>query len=370
MTIDCLVIGAGAIGLAAARALARAGFETVILEAERRIGTGISARNSEVIHAGLYYPPGSAKARLCRRGRDLLYDYCATRHIPHRRLGKLIVAGEARQYGDLVALAERAAANGVADIEILSGAEAQAMEPALRAEAALFSPATGILDAQALMRSLLGEAEEAGAALAFAAPFLGARRVGDSWLAEIGGDDPTRLETRCIVNAAGLAAHDVARACGQLAEKLPPLHFAKGNYFLLSGQANPFRHLVYPLPEPGGLGIHLTLDLAGAARFGPDVEWIERLDFAIGPDRARLFYPAIRTYFPDLREGALVPGYSGIRPKLAPAGGNADFLIQGESDHGMPGLINLLGIESPGLTSALAIAEIVVAQLGGKARPD
>jgi len=358
--VDCVVIGAGIVGLAVARALAMRGRETLVLEAEGAIGTGTSSRNSEVIHAGIYYPPGSAKASLCVAGKRLLYPYCEARGIQHRRCGKLIVAVDQEQVNALEKIEATARANGVHDLRWLTAGEAKAMEPALSCVAALLSPSTGIIDSHGFMLALQGDLEDAGGTVALRAPVRRGRNGPQGILLEAGSDDLLELEARVVVNSAGLDAQQVARSIeGVPAESIPSATYAKGNYYVLQGKA-PFRHLIYPTPEPGGLGVHLTLDLAGQARFGPDVEWIEKLDYTVNPARAERFYRAIRSYWPGLPDGALLPGYAGIRPKLSgPGAAAADFLIQGSEAHGVSGLINLYGIESPGLTAALALAERV-----------
>jgi L-2-hydroxyglutarate oxidase LhgO len=362
-SVDCLVIGAGVVG-AVARALARLGREVIVVEAEEAIGTGTSSRNSEVIHAGIYYSTGLIKTRLCVEGKAMLYAFCRDSGVPHKRRGKLIVASSETEGVPLAALEVQARANGVTDLEWLSGREARALEPALKAERALLSPSTGIIDSHALMLALMDDAEAHGAMLAFETPVLSGRAERVGVVIETGGATPMRLKARRIVNAAGLCAQTVARAIDAMpADKIPSLHLAKGNYFSLSVRS-PFTRLVYPMPAPGGLGVHLTLDLAGQARFGPDVEWVETIDYDVDPRRAESFYAAIRTYWPDLPDGALQPGYAGIRPKIARPGGSAtDFLIQTERDHGVRGLVNLLGIESPGLTASLAIAEEIAERL-------
>ncbi len=363
-SIDCLVIGAGVVGLAVARALARSGREVVVVEAEDAIGTGTSSRNSEVIHAGIYYPTGLAKTRLCVEGRAMLYAFCRDYRVPHRRCGKLIVAATEAEVEKLAALAAQARANGVDDIVWLSGGEARALEPALRAERALLSPSTGIVDSHALMLALRGDAEAHGAMVALGTPVVSGRAEDDGIVVETGGAEPMRLHARLAINAAGLGAQAVARAIeGMPADRIPPLHLAKGNYFSLSVRS-PFSRLVYPMPAAGGLGVHLTLDLAGQARFGPDVEWIETIGYDVDPRRADCFYGAIRTYWPDLPDSALQPAYAGIRPKIErPGGSSTDFLIQTGSDHGIGGLVNLFGIESPGLTACLAIGEQIAGAL-------
>ena len=358
--VDSVVIGAGVAGLAVARSLALAGREVIVLETEGAIGTATSSRNSEVIHAGIYYSPDSLKAKLCVAGRLALYPFLAERGIPHRRCGKLIVATDQAQIPGLEKLHAQARANGVADLRMLTAREARALEPQLACVAALESPSTGIVDSHAFMLGLRGEAEDHGAAIAFRSPLLAGRIREGGIEVEVGGAEPMRLLAQTVVNCAGLFAQDVARSIGGFpAERIPPTHYCKGNYFSLSGRS-PFARLVYPAPEAAGLGVHLTLDLAGRARFGPDVEWIERVDYDVDPGRAQVFYNAIRSYWPDLKDGALQPAYSGIRPKLQARGQPAsDFLIQGPADHGVPGLVNLFGIESPGLTAALAIGDHV-----------
>jgi L-2-hydroxyglutarate oxidase LhgO len=358
--IECVVVGAGVIGLAIARQLAQSGREVIVLEAAEGIGTVTSSRNSEVIHAGIYYRSGSLMARMCVAGKQALYRYCREHDIPHRNCGKLIVAATPAETEKLQSIKAHAEANGVTDLQTLAREDAYALEPALRCEAALFSPSTGIIDSHAYMLALRGNAEEAGAAFAFHTPLLGARARRGRIELDAGGEAPMSLECRILINAAGLGAPAVARNIdGMPVEAIPPAYLAKGNYFSCSGRA-PFSHLIYPVPEPGGLGVHLTLDLAGQARFGPDVEWVNSIDYAVDPARAARFYPAIRRYWPDLPDGALMPSYSGMRPKIVPpAVAVQDFLIQGPRDHGVDGLINLFGIESPGLTSSLAIADHV-----------
>lgn len=363
--IDAVVIGAGAVGLACARALALAGHETVVLERHGAIGTEISARNSEVIHAGIYYPEGSLKARLCVEGRERLYEYLEARKLPYRKCGKLIVATEEAQFAELGGIAKRARANGVDDLRELTKREALDMEPALRVEAALLSPSTGIFDAHAYMLGLQGDFEDAGGMIAFHAKASRITREGGGFAVQVEGVEPITLRSRIVVNAGGLwAPHLAARIEGLDAAHVPKAYFAKGNYFTLMGRA-PFSHLVYPVPEAAGLGIHLTLDMGNQARFGPDVEWIEvtdggEPDYAVDPSRAALFYNAIRHYWPGLKDGALAPAYSGLRPKTnAPGETAADFIVSGPEAHGLPGLVNLFGIESPGLTASLAIAEMV-----------
>jgi L-2-hydroxyglutarate oxidase LhgO len=354
-------VGAGVVGLALARALARRGESVVVLEAEAALGVHASSRNSEVIHAGIYYPPGSLKARLCVSGRAALYDYCRARGVEARRLGKLIVACDESELPALHALKARAEQNDVRDLSVLSAREVHALEPTLRVCAALLSPSTGILDSHALLRALKADAEAHGAIVQLAAPFDSARRSADGFLLRYGGRVPGLLSCAHLINAAGMFAPGVARAIEGLDDRaLPRAHFAKGHYFALRGKS-PFSRLIYPLPSAHGLGVHVTLDLAGQARFGPDVSWVEGLDYAFDESRAEGFADGIRRYFPALDATALVPGYTGIRPKLGPEGSAAsDFVVQGVLDHGVQGLVNLFGIESPGLTASLALADHVL----------
>jgi L-2-hydroxyglutarate oxidase LhgO len=357
--VECIVIGAGVVGLAVARALALQGREVLVMEAAGAIGTETSSRNSEVIHAGIYYPQGSLKARLCVQGKEQLYAYCAQRGVPHRRCGKLIVATSPEQLAALDGIQARARANGVTDLQRLSRDEARALEPALECVGALLSPSTGIVDSHALMLSLQGDLEHAGGIVALNAAFAGAQ-CGAGGI-EVEATDGTRLRARCVVNAAGLHAPLVARRfAGAQGAALPQARYAKGNYFSLAGRA-PFSRLVYPVPEAAGLGVHLTLDLGGQAKFGPDVQWVEHPDdLAVDPARGDGFYAEVRKYWPGLQDGALQPAYAGIRPKIhGPHEPAADFLVLGPDDHGVPGLVHLLGIESPGLTSSLAIGEHV-----------
>lgn len=359
--IDCVVIGAGLVGLAAARALALAGREVVVVEAAGAIGTGISSRNSEVIHAGMYYPPGSLKARLCVAGNRLLRDYAATRGIPFSMVGKLIVATHPEEEAMLAALLVKGRANGVEGLTAIPAAAAMALEPALSCTAALHSPATGIIDTHALMLSLRGEAEAHGAVIAFHAPVLGGRPVEDGLELEIGGAEAMTLHARTVVVAAGLAACRVARSLGLPGS--PEGALCKGNYFTLSGRM-PFRRLVYPVPVAAGLGVHYTLDLGGRGRVGPDVEWVTDEDYTVDPARAAAFAAAIRAYWPGLEPGRLEPAYAGIRPKLSANQPAADFLVRGPRDHGVAGAVALLGIESPGLTACLALADLVKEMVG------
>jgi L-2-hydroxyglutarate oxidase LhgO len=357
------------IGLAAARALALAGREVLVLEAADGIGTGTSSRNSEVIHAGIYYARGSLKAIACVEGRDALYAYARERAVPHARCGKLIVATSAEEDAKLAGIHAQAAGNGVGDLVRLTGVEARAMEPALAATSALLSPSTGIIDSHAFMQALDADLQTAGGMTVFQSPVMGGRVVAGGFELDVGGDEPTCIGCRFLVNSAGLMASRIAAGIeGMPKAKVPPTYPAKGNYFTLSGRA-PFKRLIYPVPVPGGLGVHLTLDLGGQARFGPDVEWInwDRVNYDVDPRRGELFYAAIRRYWPGLEDGRLQPGYAGIRPKLSQKGAPADdFLLQGPADHGVPGLVNLFGIESPGLTASLAIADRVAAMVGAR----
>ena len=360
--IECVVVGAGVVGLAIARRLAQAGLDVIVVETAGDIGTGTSSRNSEVIHAGIYYPAGSVMAQLCVSGKKMLYAYCDDHGVPYRRCGKLIVATSEGENCKLAAIKAHAEANGVDDLQTLNGAEARALEPAIKCTGALLSPSTGIIDSHAYMLALRGDIENAGGALAFHAPLIRGKSVHDGFEIEVGGDTPITIGCQVLVNSAGLSAPAVARAIGGMpTDRIPTSYYAKGNYFSCSARA-PFTRLIYPVPEPGGLGVHLTIDMGGQAKFGPDVEWVDRLDYTVDPARAEKFYPAIRRYWPALPDGALSPSYAGIRPKIVPPEiARQDFAIQGPRDHGVTGLINLFGIESPGLTSSLAIAERVAA---------
>ena len=355
--IQSIVVGAGVIGLAIGRALAQAGRTVIVLEAAGTIGSATSSRNSEVIHAGLYYPTGSLKARLCLEGRHRLYQYLTDRNLPHRRCGKLVVAANQDDLAALDTLARRGAANGVDDLQLIDAATARRLEPALACVGALNSPSTGIFDSAAYLLALRGDLEDAGGDIAFHAPFEAAERQADGFRVRIGGPDAMTLTCETLINCAGLQASRVAAAIDALPpDHVPQTRYAKGNYFSLTGRA-PFSRLIYPAPHSHGLGVHLTFDLGGQCRFGPDVEWVEAIDYSVAPDRARGFAAAIRTYWPELGDDALVPAYSGIRPKIAgPDQAAPDFRIDGPETHGVPGLVNLFGIESPGLTSSLAIA--------------
>jgi len=364
--VQTIVFGAGVVGLAVARQLALLGQEVILLESEDAFGTGTSSRNSEVIHAGIYYPAGSLKAQLCVAGRQSLYAYCQERSVPHQRCGKLIVATTPEQVAQLSGIQAKAKANGVTgtdELVLLSSQEAKALEPQLRCEAALWSPATGIVDSHALMLSYLGDFENAGGLLALNSKFSAAQVIQEAGQTRfiVQTEDGTLLKARQVVNATGLKAPDVARQfSGMDVSKFPTAYFAKGNYFSLTGKA-PFSRLIYPVPEAAGLGVHLTLDLSGQAKFGPDVEWVSSPDMlTVDPQRGDAFYAEVRKYWPDLQDGALQASYAGIRPKInAPNESAADFCIMGAKSHGVPGLVHLMGIESPGLTSSLAIAKKV-----------
>ena len=361
-SVECVVIGAGVVGLAIARALALSGREVVILEAEVAIGTHTSSRNSEVIHAGIYYPKASLKARACVAGRARLYEYCASHGVPYRRCGKLIVATSENQVPHLKEIQKKAHDNGVTDVIEIPAAEAMRMEPALHCSAALHSPATGIIDSHALMLAYLGDAEAAGAMLGLKSSLEKVFIRKNEFELHVRNTEP--VSCKILVNSAGLRAPSVARLiAGFPAERIPPEFYAKGNYYSLAGRP-PFSRLIYPVPEPGGLGVHVTLDLAGQARFGPDVEWVDRISYEVDPRRSERFYAAIRRYWPALPGGALAPAYSGIRPKISgPQEPAADFVIQGPAEHGVAGLVNLFGIESPGLTASLALADDVAGLL-------
>ena len=355
--VECVVAGAGVVGLAVARALALSGREVWVLEGGEGIGIGASSRNSEVVHAGIYYPQGSLKARFCVEGKHRLYEYCEGRNIAHKRIGKLIVASDESEVSTLATIRAKAAANGVHDLQPLSADEARAIEPALRVAGALHSPSTGIVDSHALMLAYQGDLEHAGGAVVLHAPVQGGEARAGTTLLRIGGNEPMDLECEVFVNAIGLHAPTLARTIeGIPPETIPPEYLCKGNYYALTGRA-PFSHLVYPVPEKAGLGVHLTIDLGGQARFGPDVEWVDHENYDVDIRRADTFYAAIRRYWPGLPDNALAPGYAGIRPKISgPHDPAADFQISGPAQHGIGGLVNLYGIESPGLTASLAIA--------------
>ena len=363
--IDCIVVGAGVVGLAIARALALSGREVMVVEAAEGIGTGTSARNSEVIHAGIYYPAGSLKAKLCVQGRHMLYAYCAEKGVAHKRLGKLIVATSEDEFAKLDDILSKARINGVDDMELLTAAQAQALEPALFCTAALLSPSTGIIDSHGLMLAYQGDAENAGAQCVFHTPLLsGEVRSDGGFNLQFGGADAMQLSCNVLINASGLHAPTLARKIRGVPESsIPTEYLCKGSYFTLQGRA-PFTRLIYPTPHHAGLGVHLTLDLGGQAKFGPDTEWIDKVDYDIDPSRCDGFYEAVRTYWPGMPDASLAPGYTGIRPKISgPHEPAADFMIVGPATHGIPGLVNLFGIESPGLTSSLAIAQETLARL-------
>ncbi len=361
---DAAVIGGGVIGLAVARALAMRGMEVFVLESEASVGVHSSSRNSEVVHAGFYYLPGSLKARLCVTGRRALESYTAENDVGYRRLGKLVVATSDEEVPALESYRARGIANGVEGLEIIDAGQAGALEPEVRCVRALWSPATGIIDSHGLMAALRADVERRGSHLVLRSPVRGGR-VGEGGIElAVGGDSPETVGFQRVVNAAGLWAQSVARTLeGLPSAAIPPTHFARGHYFVLD-RPSPFHHLVYPLATRDFLGVHVTLDLAGSARFGPDVEWVERVDYSFDESRVTAFETAIRRYWPSLPDRALAPGYVGVRAKLGPAGAPPhDFVVQGPAEHGVPGLVNLFGIESPGLTASLAIADAVASLL-------
>ncbi|WOF74549.1 NAD(P)/FAD-dependent oxidoreductase [Parvibaculaceae bacterium PLY_AMNH_Bact1] len=362
--LDCVVIGAGVVGLAIARALALQGREVVVLEKAKLIGSETSSHNSEVIHAGIYYAAESLKARFCVEGRKRLYPFMEERGIEHKKCGKLIVATNAAQIAELGDIKKRAERNGVDDLRFVEKTELAQMEPALRAEAALLSPSTGILDGHGLMLAYQGDMEDRGGAIAFGSSVDTMEAQDDGIILNISGDTKMVIKAKTVANSAGFSAPLLAaNTKGLTPAHQPTAYYAKGNYFTLAGRV-PFSKLIYPVPEKAGLGVHLTLDLGGQARFGPDVEWVDTPDYAVDPKRGESFYEAIRNYWPDLKDGSLQPGYAGIRPKLQAPGEPAhDFRIDGPSTHGLPGLVNLFGIESPGLTASLAIGDYVADQL-------
>tara|TARA_Y100000994_G_scaffold17791_1_gene13178 strand:- start:225 stop:1349 length:1125 start_codon:yes stop_codon:yes gene_type:complete len=364
-SVEAVVIGAGVVGLAVARRLAMTGLEVIVLEAAEAIGTETSSRNSEVIHAGIYYPKDSWKAQFCVAGKKALYRYCETHGVEHRNCGKFIVATNKEQISELERLKRAATENGVPDLEWRTPTEVSVEEPAVFCVKALWSPSTGIIDSHGLMLSYQGDAEAAGAMIAFHAPVEGGIIEGDGVNLSIGGATPTTLKAKFVINSAGLHAQRMAsNIVGVPKETIPPCYYAKGNYYSLLGKA-PFKRPIYPVPEKAGLGVHVTVDLGGQIRFGPDVEWIDGLNYDVDPARADAFYSAVRAYYPDLPDGAIQPGYSGIRPKLqAPGEAARDFMVQGPNEHGVAGLVNLYGIESPGLTASLAIADRVALLLG------
>jgi L-2-hydroxyglutarate oxidase LhgO len=362
--MQVLVIGAGVVGLAIARRAALAGHDVIVAEATGGIGNGVSSRNSEVIHAGMYYPTGSLRARHCTQGRRMLYEFCASHGVPHRKVGKLIVAVDEKQIGKIEGIARQGEINGVEGLELIGANAARAMEPALNCVAALHSPETGIIDSHALMLALEGELEDRGGMIAFNTSVESLEHTAEGWLVRFGGAEAGALTVDAVINSAGLGAQKVARATqGYSPARVPRLVLAKGNYFGFTGKP-VFTHLIYPAPVEGGLGTHVTLDLAGRMRFGPDVEWIDAEHYDVDAQRAASFYASVRSYWPALPDNSLVPDYCGIRPKLTGKGeAAADFLIDGPAGHGLPRLVHLFGIESPGLTAALSIAEDVVAQI-------
>ncbi|XP_020580380.1 L-2-hydroxyglutarate dehydrogenase, mitochondrial isoform X1 [Phalaenopsis equestris] len=382
---DAVVIGAGVVGLAVARELALKGRDVLVVEAASTFGSGTSSRNSEVIHAGIYYPLQSLKAVLCVKGKELLYKYCSDRGIPHKQLGKLIVATRASEISKLEQILKSGTENGIEDLRMMEGSLAMEMEPELHCIKALLSPSSGIVDSHTFMLSLVGEAENLGTAFSYNSVVIGGQVEGNSLHLQISESKDLKnhagesalqpqllIIPKLVINSAGLSAIHLAKRFQGLEHRfIPESYFARGCYFTLSNSKSPFSHLIYPIPEDGGLGVHVTLDLNGQVKFGPDVEWIDdvddissylnRFDYSVNSDRSSRFYSEIRKYFPNLRDGSLEPGYSGIRPKLSGQGQlPSDFVIQGENIHGIPGLVNLFGIESPGLTSSLAIAEYIV----------
>jgi L-2-hydroxyglutarate oxidase LhgO len=362
--MQVLVIGAGVVGLAIARQAALAGHEVIVAEATGGIGNGVSSRNSEVIHAGMYYPTGSLRALHCVRGRRMLYDFCASHGVPHKKVGKLIVATDEKQTAKIEGIARQGEINGVEGLELIGANAARAMEPALNCVAALHSTETGIIDSHGFMLALEGDLEDRGGMIAFNTRIESLRHTQEGWEVRFGGTEAGTFVVDAVINSAGLSAQTIARVTeGYPPARVPRLVLAKGNYFGFTGKP-AFSRLIYPAPVEGGLGTHVTLDMAGRMRFGPDVEWLEQESYTVDPKRAESFYTSVRTYFPALPDDSLVPDYCGIRPKLTGKGEPAaDFIIDGPAGHGLPRLVNLFGIESPGLTSALSIAEDVVAQI-------
>lgn len=362
--VDSIVIGAGVVGLACARALAMAGKDVIVIERNYAFGMETSSRNSEVVHSGIYYPTGSLKASACVRGRDKLYAYCDEKHIGYKKLGKLIVATSEAEQGEIERLLVKGQQNGVDDLTLLTREETLAKEPYLNCTGALWSPSTGIVDSHYVMLAMQGDLEDHGGMVAFNTPVLSGDITDDGIIIETGGESPFTMKADLVINCAGLHAQDMAaKLSGFDASKIPPCYYARGVYFTLSGKS-PFTHLVYPAPEPGGLGVHATLDLGGQCRFGPDVEWIDGIDYEVDPARGDIFYARIRKYWPDLKDGQLNADYAGIRPKVVAKGDPAgDFMIQGPDQHGCGPLINLFGIESPGLTSSMALAEDVLGRV-------
>jgi L-2-hydroxyglutarate oxidase LhgO len=362
--MQVLVVGAGVVGLAVARAAAMAGHEVIVAEAAAAIGTGVSSRNSEVIHAGLYYPTGSKRAYHCVRGRRMLYDFCASHGVPHRKCGKLVVATNESESARIEAIITQARINGVEGVEMIDGATARRLEPALSCRLAMGSPETGIVDSHRYMLALQGDLEDHGGVVALNTGIERLVKVAGGWEAHFGGADPQSITVDAVVNSAGLGAQRLARATeGYPQERVPPLFLGKGSYFGFAGRP-VFSRLIYPVPIPGGLGVHVTLDMAGRMRFGPDVEWTDEENYDVDAKRAAAFYARIRDYWPGLPDNGLVPDYSGIRPKLTgPSQAAADFMIEGPNEHGASRLVHLFGIESPGLTSALSLGEEVTSYL-------
>jgi L-2-hydroxyglutarate oxidase LhgO len=363
--MQVLVVGAGVVGLAVARAAARNGHEVIVAEATKGIGNGVSSRNSEVIHGGMYYPTGSLRAVHCPRGRRLMYEFCASHGVPHRKCGKLIVATEDAEVAKMEAILKQGLANGVEGFKLIDGASARAMEPALNCVAALHSPETGIVDSHSFMRALQGDLEDRGGAIAFNTKVERLIHTQAGWVVRFSGSESGELAIDAVVNSAGLGAQALARRTEDYPQdRVPRLVLARGNYFGYAGRP-VFSRLVYPAPRiDGGLGTHVTLDLAGRMRFGPDVEWIDEENYNVNPERAKSFYASIRRYWPGLPDNSLQPDYAGVRPKLTgPGEPAADFIIEGPAHHELPGLVHMFGIESPGLTSSLSLADAVVAQL-------
>ncbi len=364
MDVDSIVIGAGVIGLAVARQLALSGHETILLERHFQAGQETSSRNSEVIHAGIYYPENSLKAKLCVKGKELLYQYCDRYHVTYRCPGKLIVATAANQIEPLKSIYHRGLANGVEGLTLLEQDEISDLEPALKAIMAISSPSTGIISCHELMLAYQADFEYSGGITSFGSPLESIRRINGGFDLTVGGDEPSKISCNNIINCAGLEAQHISHVFKKFPKKcIPKRYLSRGSYFLLRGR-NPFKHLIYPLPDKEGLGIHLTMDLQGCARFGPDTEWIDKIDYTVNPHRSGVFYEAVKKYYPDLILERLEPGYSGIRSKISgPDELAADFLIHGPSEHGIHGYIVLYGIESPGLTASMAIAEYVAKKI-------
>jgi L-2-hydroxyglutarate oxidase LhgO len=364
MDFDSVVIGAGVVGLAVARALAFSGRSVLVLERHKFIGQETSSRNSEVIHAGIYYPSGSLKARLCVRGRELLYNYCDSHNVSFKRVGKLIVAAGDHQNTALELIYEKGRANGVDDLEFIDQDRLTEMEPALCATKAILSPSTGIINSHELMLAYQGDLERQGGILALSSPLIQGKKISGGFELEIGGEENSFISCRELINSAGLGAQEVSSHIkGIPADSIPKLYLSRGCYFSLAGKS-PFSRLIYPLPNNEGLGVHLTLDQAGVARFGPDTEWVDTVDYTVDPSRGDAFYQAIREYYPAIRRESLHPSYAGIRPKIVGPGTAAgDFIIQSEELHSVPGFVGLYGIESPGLTASMAIGEYVLQKL-------